>query len=144
MSSNQTQPSVAMVTDTCIALCKAMKLMSRQLISFSASYSKIPFQEQEGDIYKSLSDIMKDVRNIQYSLSGIANDMNIELENESPVFMPENIIITGKEYILLNNVFSEYTKIIQNTSEAFTLFSSPELYNTDGGKNGKRGEKNDN
>lgn len=134
------QPSVAMVTDICLSLCKAMKLISKQLVSLSGSYSKIPFQE-DGDVYETLSDKMKDVRHIQYSLVNISKEMNIQIDNDLELLMPEKIIITQKEYKLLNNVFTEYTDMISNTSEPFSLFYSPELY-TKTGKDGK--EKDDN
>ena len=134
------QPSVAMVTDTCLSLCKAMKLISKQLVSLSGSYSKLPFQEN-GDVYQSLSDIMKDVRHIQYSLVNISKEMNIQFDNDLELFMPDEFIITQKEYKFLNNVLTEYTGIISNTSEPFSLFYSPELY-TKTEKDGK--EKDDN
>lgn len=47
--------------------------------------------------------------------------MNVELENNTPLEM-DTIVVTYKEYVLLNAVFSEYTNVI--TSKEFSLFSS--------------------
>ena len=127
------QPSTALVTDSCLSICKSMKLMSKQLVSFSASYSKIPFKENNNiNVINSILEIIKDVNSIQKVLTELAKDMKIEIENMPQSFIPENVTITGKEYILLNNVFQEYTKLVSDTSDSFTLFSSPLLYKEDG------------
>ena len=126
------QPSVAMVMETCLSACKAMKMISKQLLSFSGSYSKLPYKK-DGDVYESLSDVMKDLRHIQYSMVNIAKEMNLQIDNDFEIIMPDHFVITEKEYRLLNNVFDEYTGII--SSKPYTLFYSPELYTkTEDGK----------
>lgn len=120
---NDNVPSFAIVNETCIATCKSMKGLSRQLMLLSASYQKGNFSTSGVIIYRSLLQIMESVRHIQDSLEIAAKSMNFDIDSESDeISFPDSFVITTKEYAFLNSVLAEYTSII--TSKPFSLFSS--------------------
>lgn len=67
--------------------------------------------------------ITKSINDIQDSLIETGNEMKIELETNKELIKDEPILVTNKEYRLLNNVFQEYTEII-DTSNEFSIFSN--------------------
>ena len=116
-------PSVAVVDDTCRAACKAMKLQSKQLLMLSSSYAKLPFRNSGDEILQVLSATMESIQNVQESLSKAAIAMRQELGNSTKIEeFPETILVTAKEYALLNAVFQEYTNNI--SSRDYSLFCS--------------------
>ena len=118
-----TKPSFAFVNDTCLSACKAMKLQSKQLMCLSSSFQKRPFEKSGESILEALMKITKSINDIQDSLIETGNEMNIELETNKELINDEPILVTNKEYRLLNNVFQEYTEII-DTSNEFSIFSN--------------------
>lgn len=120
-------PSFAVVNELCISGCKSLKNLSKQLVQLSASYHKGDFSDSGVIIYKSLLQFLESVNNMQDALQIAGKSMCTELDPENtkqPTF-PETFIITAKEYVFLNKIFEEYTRITLSTSEPFSLFSSP-------------------
>ena len=122
------RPSEAVVKDTCMSACKIMKLISKQLMVMSASYERIKLENSSSPIYETLGVIMESINSMQDSLIKTGSMMKIELakELEGETF-PEQVIVTAKEYRLLNAVFLEYMTS-QCTSESYSLFSSSSVY----------------
>ena len=118
-----TNPSFAFVNDTCLSTCKAMKLQSKQLMCLSSSYQKRPFDRSGKTILESLLKITKSINDIQNSLIEAGNEMKIDLETNNELVNDEPVIVTNKEYRLLNAVFQEYSD--KFTSNEFSLFSNP-------------------
>lgn len=118
-------PSVAVVDDTCRAACKSMKLLSKQLLILSSSYAKLPFERAGDDIHRVLSVTMSSIQNIQEALVEAALKMNLDLESRVPSdLVPETVVVTVKEYTLLNAVFQEYTENVASSSNNYSLFCS--------------------
>jgi len=127
-SMEKPRPSDALVKDTCMSACKMMKMVSKQLMVMSASYDRIPFEKSSSPIYDTLGVIMSSIGAIQESLIKTGSIMKIELNEElSGENFPDEIVITTKEYKLLNAVFLEYMTA-QSTSEEYSLFSSASVY----------------
>ena len=122
------KPSETMVKDTCLTACKMMKLVSKQLMVMSASYERIPLEKSSSPIYDTLLVVMESLRSIQESLIKTGSVMKLELSTEVTVdTFPKEIIVTEKEYKLLNAVFLEYMTV-QSTSQEYSLFSSQSVY----------------
>ena len=125
---NMGSPSVAVVEETCVAACKAMKLQSKQLLMLSASYAKLPFDNAGNEILNVLDVTMNAIQKIQESLTSAAESMNVgnqDLGNVDNTF-PQTLVVTEKEYAFLNAVFQEYTSSIlsEDSSKDFSLFCS--------------------
>ena len=118
-------PSVAVVEETCVAACKAMKLQSKQLLMLSASYAKLPFDNAGNEILNVLDVTMKAIQKIQESLTSAGESMNQDLGNVDNTF-PQTLVVTAREYAFLNAVFQEYTSSIlpEDSSKDFSLFCS--------------------
>ena len=118
-------PSVAVVEETCVAACKAMKLQSKQLLMLSASYAKLPFDNAGNEILNVLDVTMKAIQNIQESLTNAGSAMNQDLGINMNNF-PKTLVVTEKEYAFLNAVFQEHTSSIfsEDSSKDFSLFCS--------------------
>ena len=114
-------PSSTLVNETCLEACKAMKLQSRQLLKLSASYDKIPFEKSGKDILETLNITIKSLNDIQNSLIRTGKIMNSEIEDNTFLEPIETVVVTKKEFILLNAVFREYTDVL--TSNNFSIFS---------------------
>ena len=115
-------PSFAVVSETCLAACKCMKGISKQLMLLSGSYKKGEFVSSSADIYDCLSQIMQSVKKMQESLETAGKSMNVEICELEKHSFPDTFMVTAKEYVFLNKVMAEYTDII--TSKPFSLFSS--------------------
>lgn len=145
MYNTMTNPSSTFVNDTCLASCKIMKLQSRQLMCLSSSYLKIPFKESGKEILESLTNITKSLNDIQDSLNKTGKFMRMELDDielESTDINDLNsdaVLLTKKEYLLLNAVFQEYSNII--TSNEFSIFSKSHDIHRELGLNLKCQEK---
>lgn len=113
-------PSFGVVDDTCRAACRAMNLQSKQLMILNASYSKRPFDKSGDVVMKALTTTMTSIQETQRALKEAAQSMKMELETED-VHVPNNVLVTAKEYVFLNVIFEEYTDTI--TSREFSLFS---------------------
>lgn len=120
-------PSVAVVEETCVAACKAMKLQSKQLLMLSASYAKLPFNNAGNEILNVLDVTMKAIQNIQESLTSAGCAMNQDLGVDvNDNNFPQTLVVTEKEYTFLNAVFEEHTSSIlsEDSSKDFSLFCS--------------------
>lgn len=128
-------PSISVVDDTCRAACKSMKLMSKQLLIMSSSYAKLPFDKSGDEILEVLSVTMKSISLMQDSLTKAATSMNLDMQHlpntlntqdtqDTQHLFPDTVVVTAKEYALLNAVFLEYTEILSGASENYSLFSS--------------------
>lgn len=122
----KSSPSVAVVQETCVAACKAMKLQSKQLLLLSASYAKLPFDNAGNEILNVLGVTMKAIQQIQESLTIAGEAMNQDLEEDFNQDFPQTLVVTEKEYAFLNAVFQEYTSSIlsEDSSKDFSLFCS--------------------
>lgn len=118
-------PSVAVVDETCRAACKSMKLMSKQLLMMSSSYAKLPFDKCSDEILEVLAVTIKSINLIQDSLTRAATRMKLDFpEPDTKPDVPDTVVVTAKEYALLNAVFREYTEIFSGASQNYSLFSS--------------------
>lgn len=128
-------PSISVVDDTCRAACKSMKLMSKQLLVMSSSYAKLPFDKSGDEILEVLSVTMKSVSVMQDSLTKAALSMKLDMQHlpntqntqdtrEFRHLFPDTVVVTAKEYALLNAAFLEYTAMLSGASENYSLFSS--------------------
>ena len=122
-------PSVAVVDDTCRAACKSMKLMSKQVLIMSSSYAKLPFDKCGDEILDVLAITIKSISLMQDSLTKAAAKMKLDMQPDFPEqdtqgTFPDTVVVTAKEYALLNAVFEEYTERFSRASESYSLFSS--------------------
>lgn len=119
-------PSVAIVDDTCRAACKSMRLLSKQLMILSSSYTRLPFERSGDEIHQVLSVTMSSIQNIQEVLKTAAEKMNEDLQIDQDVQpqFPETVSVTAEEYAFLNAVFQEYTETVVNSSKKYSLFCS--------------------
>ena len=82
----------------------------------------MPFEESGKEILESLSSITKSLSDIQDSLNKSGKAMRMELESISIHDVNDDpVLVTKREYLLLNAVFQEYSNIV--TSNEFSIFS---------------------
>ena len=82
----------------------------------------MPFEESGKEILESLSSITKSLSDIQDSLNTSGKAMRMELDSISVHDVNDDpVLVTKKEYLLLNAVFQEYSDIV--TSNEFSIFS---------------------
>jgi len=102
--------SPPVVIDACTDTCKAMKLISKQLIMFSSIYTKTPPSSNDSELGGIFTEIIKNVSNIQDLVTKLAKSTKKDLGEKSRIEFPKNIILTHKEYLILYNVFIRYTE----------------------------------
>ena len=117
-----TNPSCTFVNDACLSACKAIKLQSKQLMFLSSSYTKKPFLHAGESVLDTLTSVMKHLNDIQDCLNKTGNIMKIELDKNEELVQDDLIVVTKKEYLLLNAVFQEYSEFL--TSNDFSIFSN--------------------
>lgn len=127
--------SISTIDDTSRSACKTMKMLSKQMMILNASLKKddnlVSLHCEE--IYKVLSNSLSSLRGIQNSLLKLGvkimdSDDTKKIEEdigELEKNTPKCITVTLKEYTFLNAVFLEYIKIQTNSSDEYSLFSSP-------------------
>ncbi len=101
--------SPSIVIDACTGACKSMKLISKQLITFSSIYSRTPPSNTDSDIPELFTDLFSKISEIQDILNKLAINTQRSIEPTNSIEFPKNIILTHKEYIILYNVFMEYS-----------------------------------
>ena len=102
--------SPPVVIDTCLKACKAMKLMSKQLILFSSIYAKTPMSINDKDLPEIFTEIVKNIDNIQSLITKIGKTTELSIGKESEIEFPENVVVTHKEYAILYKIFMEFTE----------------------------------
>jgi len=104
--------SAPIVIDTCLKSCKAMKLMSKQLVVFSSVYSKSPSSCNDKKMVKMFMDIIKHIGSIQEILTELGEFTKISLGEKTDINFPDNIIISREEYEILYKIFLEFSDVI--------------------------------
>jgi len=102
--------SPPVVIDTCLKACKAMKLMSKQLIIFSSIYAKTPMSTTDKDLPEIFTEIVNNIDNIQSLLTKLGKSTELSIGQESEFVFPDNIVVTHKEYAILYKIFMEFTE----------------------------------
>jgi len=101
--------SPPIVIDTCLKSCKAMKLMSKQLVAFSGVYSKTPNCKGDEKIFDIFVKLINHINGIQDLLTELAKTCESSLGNETYMSFPDNVIISHNEYHILYRTFMEFT-----------------------------------
>ena len=106
--------SPSIVIDACTAACKSMKLISKQLITFSSIYSRTPPSNTDSEIPGIFSELFSKISEIQDILNKLTVNTQLSIEPSNISEFPKNIILSHNEYIILYNVFMEYSNNIIN------------------------------
>ena len=100
-------PSVDTMDSTNRSISKKMKSMSNQIQNMNRMWIKNKYNRCDNDLFKRMSMIYNRVSDIQDELNSICEIMKMEIETENSI-IPEQIIITGKEFRTMNELFLIY------------------------------------
>lgn len=106
--------SPSIVIDACTGACKSMKMISKQLITFSSIYSRTPPSNTDSEIPGLFSELFSKISEIQDILNKLNVNTQLSIEPSNSVEFPKNIVLSHNEYIILYNVFMEYSNNIIN------------------------------
>ena len=81
--------------------------MSNQIQNMNRMWIKNKYNRCDNDLFKRMSMIYNRVSDIQDELNSICEIMKMEIETENSI-IPEQIIITGKEFRTMNELFMIY------------------------------------
>jgi len=126
----QAIPSEKFVDESTRSVCSSLKSVSKQLLLLNASYGKRVFRSSGPAITKALRQVLTSVQWMQDTLTEAALAMNTEIEGGEVGPGPESVVVSAKEYALLNAVFVAYTERVAPTSAEFSLFSSGDVETT--------------
>lgn len=123
-------PSASFVDESSRAVCTSLKAICKQIFMLNVSYQRKTFRKSGKTISRTLSEVVACMSDMQDSLTAAAKEMKFEIEasetDDHTRSIPEEVVISGKEYAFLNSVFREYTKDVMSTpesSDGFSLFS---------------------
>lgn len=126
----QVVPSEKFVDESTRSVCSSLKSLSKQLLLLNASYGKREFRSSGPTITKALRQVLTSVQWMQDTLTEAALAMNKEIAADPIGPGPESVVVSAKEYTLLNAVFAAYTERVASTSAEFSLFSSDDISTT--------------
>ena len=106
--------SPSIVIDACTDACKSMKMISKQLITFSSIYSRTPPSHVDSETPGIFSDLFSKISEIQDILNKLAVNTQMSIEPSNMIEFPKNIVLSQNEYIILYNVFIEYSNNLIN------------------------------
>ena len=104
---NQTTHSVGVFDITSRSISKCLKSISNQVRVLNRRCIKKKISDSDSEVFSRLTTIENRITEIQDELVSICNIMDEEVETEH-VIIPDKVVITGKEFVLLNTVFTQY------------------------------------
>lgn len=116
-------PTASFVDASARSACRSLKSLSKQLMLLNASYGIGEFSTSGPVITRALRQVMESVQRMQDTLTEAGLEMNAEIGGRDVGPPPSSVVVSEKEYVFLNAVFSEYVANLACTSEDFSLFS---------------------
>ncbi len=104
---NSQYPSVDTMDSTNRAISKRMKSLSIQVQSMNRTWIKNKYHKSDNYVFERMSLIFKQISDIQDELDSICEIMKVDTDPEN-VTIPDKIIITGKEFTIMNQLFILY------------------------------------
>lgn len=99
--------SVAVFDNTSRSISKCMKSISNQIQKLNRKWMKKKHRDSDSEVFSRMTIISDRITDIQDELVSIGEILDEEVETEH-VIIPDKVTITGKEFVLLNNVFMQY------------------------------------
>ena len=104
---NHTRHSVGVFDTTSRSISKCLKSVSNQVQILNRKWIKKKFSDSDSEVFSRMTTIANRITEIQEELISIGLLLDEDVETEH-VIIPDNVTITGKEFVLLNSVFAQY------------------------------------